>query len=272
MQIHLRLAGAAANIPYYAGALEALEDLGIEPATIAGTSAGSIIGGAKASGMSAKEIQQLLFDIAPLLSILDPSWNPASIPVDGGQCLGQKLESILAKHMAKSFNTTKIPFACFTANMSKQQVAVWSTYTTPHESVAARCTDSSRIPLWFKPRWIHGEPHFDGGMVYNYPIDFKFPDQDNTLQTLGLMVKSCVGKPKVFKGLFKGTDVLLSSIDVLMAATTRAHIEEADWAKTIVLGPAGSSFDFAKDIAKMKAEMKSGYESVKSSYKAKMAK
>ena len=49
----------------------------------------------------------------------------------------------------------------------------------------------------------------------------------------------------------------------MLAATARKHMEDAAWANTIVLAPAGSAMDFLKTPEQAKADFKVGYDCVK---------
>lgn len=265
-KIHIRAAGSGLNLTFYAGALEALEELGYEPDTGAGTSGGGDILAMWCAGFSAKEIQALLLQfMPPLFKILDPSWLPTSWYFRWGIYKMQKLQAEIKKHLALKgivhFKDMKVPFACFTTNMRTGQRADWSTVSTPDDVVGDRVVDGSRLPIAMQPGWITGEPHRDGGLVYNYPIDFKFPGQNEMSPTIGLLFKGTAnpgGKP--VKDFF---DDATRCIDFMLAATARKHMEDAAWANTIVIKPVGSAMDFLKTPEQAKADFKVGYDCVK---------
>lgn len=68
----------------HVGALQALEEAGIRPDLVVGTSAGSVVGAAYASGLSAARIRQAAFDLE-VSSMLDFTWSP------GGMIRGEHL-------------------------------------------------------------------------------------------------------------------------------------------------------------------------------------
>lgn len=62
----------------HVGALQALEEAGIRPGLVVGTSAGSVVGAAYASGLSAAQIREAAFDL-DVSSMLDFTWSPGGI-------------------------------------------------------------------------------------------------------------------------------------------------------------------------------------------------
>jgi len=265
-KINIRAAGSGLNLTFYAGALEALEDLGYEPETGAGTSGGGDILSVWCAGMPAKEIQALMLKfMPPLFKILDPSWLPTSWYFRWGiyqmKKLQAEMKAALKTRGVVKFKDMKVPFACFTTNMQTGELAEWSTSKTPDEVVGDRVVDGSRLPFAMQPGWINGQPHRDGGLLYNYPIDFKFPVQNAMTPTIGLLFKGTVspgGKP--VKDFF---DDASRCIDYMLAATSREHVEDAHWAKTIVIEPVGSAMDFLKTEEQARADFKVGYNCVK---------
>lgn len=260
-RIHLRQSGSGLNLTLFAGAAQAFEDRKIEFETIAGTSGGGIVGACLASGMTAKEIKSLLLQfMPPALKIMDLAFPPGlALPLRWGLFKGDKLTKELRKYVGRSFDDTHVPFACFTTDMNSKQSVEWSTHKTPDAPLADRAVDGGRLPIVFTPAWILGQPHRDGGLADNYPIDYKFPDQDDSIPTIGLCFQSTVGKPSRIKSI---EDDLMGCLDMLLVATTRKHIEDANWARTILLEPAGSSLDFMKSREAAEEDFKAGYTSV----------
>jgi NTE family protein len=265
-KLHLRMAGSGLNLTIYAGALQAFEEAGYEPATIAGTSGGGVIGAAWASGMTAKEIQDLLLSfMPPAATILDASWFPASWLWNWGLYKMKKLQAEMGKQLkAKGvthFKDFKTPFACFTANMQTGDLHTWASHKTPDEVVGDRVVDGTRLPIAMQPGWINGMPHRDGGLLYNFPVDFLFPEQDQSIPTIGLLFRGTAqrGGAKIKNALEDG----FACIDLMLAATAREHIEDALWAKTIVLEPKSSGMNFLKTPEEAKEDFNNGYTAVK---------
>ena len=265
-KIHLRLAGSGLNLTLYAGALEAFEEAGYSPATVAGTSGGGVIGAAWSAGMTAKEIQELLLSfMPPAAKILDASWFPASWFWNWGLYRMKKLQAEMGKQLAlrgvSSFSDFKVPFACFTANMQTGNLHAWSKDTTPSAPVGDRVVDGCRLPVAMQPGWIDGMPHRDGGLLYNFPIDYKFMGQDELVPTVGLLFRGTAQRSG--GKLHNAFDDGMACIDLMLAATAREHIEDASWAKTITLDPKSSGMNFLKTPEEAKEDFQSGYRTVK---------
>jgi predicted acylesterase/phospholipase RssA len=260
-RFHYRKSGSGVNLDFYAGGLEAFEDFGLEPATIAGASGGGITGAVEASGMNSHDLQALLLEFSPLLwKAMDPIMPPVVGPLwHWGMFGGTKLEKLLAPHCAPTFAETYVPFACFTSNMSQQKAAVWSTQHTPDAPLATRAIDGGRLPVAFPPAKIAGEYHRDGGIMYNYPIDFKFEGQDESLPTIGLTFRSTMGAAEPIRN---GLDDLSVCMDAMLVACAKQHIDAANWAKTIVVDPVGSSFEFTRSKEQTKQDFATGYRCV----------
>jgi len=62
-RVGLALGGGGAKGLSYIAFLQALDDLGVRPAVIAGTSIGAIIGGFYAAGVSGRQLEQLVKDL-----------------------------------------------------------------------------------------------------------------------------------------------------------------------------------------------------------------
>ena len=80
MKIGLALGGGGVRGFAHTLILETLDDLGLKPSIIAGTSMGAIIGAFYASGMSGKEIKER---IRKLLVLKDDTWRDILAKKDG---------------------------------------------------------------------------------------------------------------------------------------------------------------------------------------------
>ena len=189
-KIGLVLGGGGAKGGAEVGVLKVLEEAGIRPDYIVGTSIGSIVGGLYAAGYSAAELEQmfsqqewlsLLTDRRADLSgqpfkqegkvtyifgfpVLDTS-NPSFGVLTGGR-VEQVLDSMLAAKGCVEFNCLPIPFRCVAASMMDAKEVVLSRGILPRAIRA-----SMAIPGIFKPVEIDGEKLVDGGMMNNLPVD-----------------------------------------------------------------------------------------------------
>jgi len=191
-KIGLVLSGGGAKGLAHVGVLKVLEECGIKPDYITGTSMGSIVGGLYALGYSASEIEQfvqaadwdmLLSDRItwrdvgilhkdeypgyPLKFIFNKGQKP-SLP--SGMIEGQQIHSLLSKlswssTQYKSFDDFPIPFRCVAADIMTGQPVVFK-----DGNLSDAMRTSMSIPTVFSPVIIDSLLLADGGLVRNYPV------------------------------------------------------------------------------------------------------
>jgi NTE family protein len=176
-RIGLALGGGGARGLAHILMLEALDELGIVPSVIAGTSIGAIFGAASASGLSAALIRahteetlsqrldlvrqllsaradpiQKLFNLLPLRSAL---LNPDAL-----------LEVLFPRGVAADFADLEIPFAAVATDFYAQEAVVLSRGAL-RPAVAA----SMALPALFQPVMLGDRALVDGGLVNPLPFD-----------------------------------------------------------------------------------------------------
>lgn len=155
--------------------IEALDELGIRPVVIAGSSIGAIMGAAMAAGLSGAEIREhTLATVGRRKEIVNRLWSlrPSSFAkaVTGGFRIGQfNIERILPVFLPdtipKDFADLNIPLKVMTTDYYGQTERVCQSGDL-HQALAA----SSALPAVFMPVRIDGRVMIDGG-IYN-PIPF----------------------------------------------------------------------------------------------------
>ena len=187
------LSGGGARGLAHIGILKVLEEEGIRPDYIAGTSIGAIIGGLYAMGYSAAEVETIMlsWDTSTLMSDsykrreiyvgqkrwspygnvsmeLDEHWNP-SFPtsVYTGNNLNLELARIFAPASGISdFSSLPIPFACVATDLVTGDPVVFES-----GSLMQAVRASISIPSIMKPFEIGSRLFIDGGISQNLPID-----------------------------------------------------------------------------------------------------
>src|SRR5574344_914572 len=165
-KIALVLSGGGSKGFAHIGVLNALENNGIIPDIIVGTSMGSVVGGLYASGMSTKEMtdesQKLKFSDFVDINLFGILKNG----VLAGNTLIKYLDKI--SHNALIENC-KIKFACVSCDLytGKQYI-----FDSGKLSVALRC--SSAVPGIFAPYKFDGKLLVDGGVVNNNATDIAY--------------------------------------------------------------------------------------------------
>lgn len=190
----LVLGGGGARGLAHVGVLSALEELGVVPSFVAGTSMGAIIGSMYAAGHRAAAIDSLLHDRNWLQTLLDEAPPPlevqggwhASLPdhlvrfqldrwrisPPTGASYGQSVETLVGRMTAdalfvaeRDFDRLPIPFRCVATDLMSGEAVI------PSHGVLARLVRASGgLPLVFVPIAYEGRLLLDGGLVDNLPL------------------------------------------------------------------------------------------------------
>jgi NTE family protein len=169
------LGGGSARGLAHIVVLEALEELGLKPVAIAGTSMGSICGALYAAGLSATEMRavfesQLASRAAfarrfagKLPGGLSSLWSVRSPSVIDNVTL---FEMILPDILHCDFTALRLPFVAVAADLyAVEQVLLDRGPLIP--ALAASCA----LPAWARPVVLDGRVLIDGGYVNPIPFD-----------------------------------------------------------------------------------------------------
>ena len=191
-KIGLVLSGGGAKGLAHIGILKSLEEAGITPDIITGTSMGSIMGGLYAIGYTADEIKEIAlsaqWDI--LLSnktfmnevvfeekdyynryLYELNMTGLHLDLPKGLIEGQELSNMLSfvtrpVHDINNFKNLPIPYACIAADIETGLKVVLN-----EGSLARSMRASMAIPSVFTPVEIDGKLLVDGGLVHNFPVE-----------------------------------------------------------------------------------------------------
>jgi NTE family protein len=154
------LSGGGARGLAHIGVLAALEECGIYPNVIAGSSMGAIIGTFYAAGKSPAE----MLKIARKESLFKLfKWK---FPKGGMLSLNVLME-LLREHIKEdSFSNLKKDLYIVVSNITKAEKEVISSGKL-FEAVLA----SASIPIIFEPQVINGNTYVDGGLFDDLPVD-----------------------------------------------------------------------------------------------------
>lgn len=155
----LVLSGGGARGFAHLGVIEALNEVGIYPDVISGTSAGAIAGSLYADGHSPREIMEMLHSHKRL----DYIW-PA-VPKDGFLQISGIEKILKANLRAKSFEELKIPLFVSVTDLNNGKPVYFSKGELINPVIA-----SASIPVLFKPVIINKIQYVDGGVLDNLPV------------------------------------------------------------------------------------------------------
>lgn len=131
---------------------ELYESPSFQPAKVSGISAGALVGGALASGLSPSDFKKIL-----LSKEKSDYWDPK---IGFGLLAGKKLLSILQSHFATDFSQAKIPLEVGVVELPLLKMKFLSSGRLP-ESVLASCA----VPLLFQPVRLDTKWYYDGGVL-----------------------------------------------------------------------------------------------------------
>ena len=157
-------AGGAKGISHIAF-LKALDELGVRPAVIAGTSIGAVIGGFYAAGVSGARLEQLLNDIGfrDLYKIV----LDFSILSNSAIFKGDGVENFLAREIpARTFEEAEIPLKVVATNFWDRSPVVFE-----RGSLINAIRASMALPAVFEPVCLNDMVLIDGGAVNPLPYD-----------------------------------------------------------------------------------------------------
>ena len=210
-KLGLALSGGAAHGLAHIGLIKYLDELGIRPDYITGTSMGAIIGGLYAMGYNGEEIEKIAHDMRWYDILRDeidftsvtPSEKyyydkyPLVLNLDDGAFLfptgllgTNKLDMVLNDLYApanyiNSFDSLPIPFKCFGVDIASGKVV-----TMEKGKLSSAIRASMAIPTVFPPKKIDDKYIVDGGLIRNFPV------LDNRKMGADIVVGSYVGRER----------------------------------------------------------------------------
>jgi NTE family protein len=158
-KVGIALSGGGTRGIVHIGVLQALEDNGIFPSIISGTSAGSIVGALYAHGISPKEILNISgeHNLLWIFSLKIPN---------AGFARHTLLRKMLKQYIPEnSFDTLKKPLHVAIANLNTGKTEIISSGPLSDVIVA-----SSSIPVLYEPIKIGEYWYADGGLLMNLPV------------------------------------------------------------------------------------------------------
>lgn len=253
--IGLALGGGGARGLAHIPVLEALDELGVKPTIIAGTSIGAFIGAGYAAGMTGRDIRRYALDLfSDRTAVLSRIWGQRPRTFSdlmagmGGLSLQLNapgiVDLLLPETVPDTFEALTIPLIAVAADFYAWQNAPLSAGPL-RPAVAA----SIAIPFLFKPVVVNGRVMVDGGVTNPLPVDQLAGTCDITLAI------DVIGGPKGdATKIPRAGDVAFGATQVMMQTITREKLRHS--APDILLTPNIANFkvlDFFRVRAILKA-------------------
>ena len=265
LKVGLVLSGGGAKAMAHLGLLRIMDEEGLQPDYIAGTSMGAVLGAMYAMGYSATEIQLKMYQIhwadvmtndrpRRSLSFLDKQTEDRyalSFPISKGKILlpdginyGHHILNELDRlsvgfHDVTDLSQLQIPFICIATNLETGEGVVLDKGYLPD---VLRATSS--FPTLFSPHEIDNKVLVDGGLVSNLP--FFLLDGKGMDVLIGSDVQTILYTREDLNSVLRIMEQLSSFVN---AENYRSDTAKADFlVRTEVPGAGISSFELMDSI------------------------
>jgi len=163
LKIGLALGGGAARGFAHVGVIAVLEEAGLKPHLVVGTSAGSLVAALYASGKTSAQLQQTALNME---EVVLTDWM---LPIVGrgmfrGEALGRYVNELVA---GRQIENMAIPLGIVATDLNSGEALLFQRGDT---GTAVRA--SSAVPAVFVPVKINGREYVDGGLVSPVPVRF----------------------------------------------------------------------------------------------------
>ena len=211
--------------------IEALDEMGIKPVSIAGSSIGAIMGAGMAAGMRGAEIHHYARSIlGRRAEVAARMWRarPGTFGeiVAGGLRVSQFnieriLKAFLPEAIPATFGELKIPLKVTATDFFGHRLAVFDSGDL-HSALAA----SAAIPAVFRPVRRDGMLLIDGGIYNPVPFDLIERDADITIaiDVVGAPSESERRRPNSMDLMFGATQLMMQSISAMKLKNSRPDI------------------------------------------------
>ena len=161
LRLGLALGGGAARGFAHVGVIQVLEEAGLHPHFVAGTSAGSLVAALYASGKSSQELRRVAdtMEEAEITDWMVPLLNRGALR---GEALARYVNTQVG---GKLIEQMKIPLAIVATDLHRGEAVAFRRGNT---GSAVRA--SSAVPAVFQPVRIGEREYVDGGLVAPVPV------------------------------------------------------------------------------------------------------
>lgn len=210
-RIGVALGGGAARGFAHIGVLQVLEEQGIRPDLVVGTSAGSVVGALYAAGKTPTELATMAMSLDES-SITDWVFPSRSL------LKGEALARFVRTHTGgKLIDAMRMPLGIVATDLQTGQPILFR-----KGDVGTAVRASSAVPAVFEPVRINGREYIDGGAVSPVPVRFA--------RQMGAEVVIAVDISAIPEGMpTKGPiDILLQTYNIMGHAISQFELQDAD--------------------------------------------
>ena len=228
-RIGLALGGGAARGFAHVGVIQVLEEAGIRPNLVAGTSAGSLVAAIYASGKNGAQLQQVA-ETMEEAAIADWSLQIFTRGALRGEALARYVNSQVNSRLIENM---PLPLGIVATDLNSGADMLFQRGDT---GTAVRA--SSSVPAVFQPVRISGRDYVDGGLVSPVPV--------RAARKMGadLVIAVDISSPPEGSAASGTLDILLQTFTIMGKSINTFELKDAD----VVVRPAllgVSSADFS---------------------------
>ena len=233
-RIGLALGGGAAKGFAHVGVIAVLEEAGLRPDYVVGTSAGSLVAALYASGKSSAELQKTA------MSMEEAAITDWMLPLVGrgvlrGDALGRFVNESVGGRLIEDM---RIPLGVVATDLGSGQAVLFQRGDT---GTAVRA--SSAVPAVFVPVKINGRDYVDGGLVAPVPVRYA--------RQMGaeLVIAVDISTPPEDSATKDTLQILLQTFSIMGKSINQHELREAD----IVVRPSLAGLKTADFSARQRA-------------------
>jgi NTE family protein len=210
-RVGLALGGGAARGFAHVGVIRALEQAGIVPDVIAGTSAGAVVGAIYAAGYSSADLLRIAGQLE------QSSVRDLTLP-DRGFIRGERLQAFVNRAVQdRPIERLRIRFAAVATDLASGEAV---TFRSGDTGLAVRA--SSAVPGVFQPVTVGGRTLVDGGLTHPVPVA--------AARSLGaeVVIAVDISRPPEAGRVGDSIDVILQTFSIMGRAIAAQALREAD--------------------------------------------
>ena len=233
-KLGLALSGGGALGFAHIGAIQALEEHGIKPDYISGSSMGAIIGVIYCAGYTPTEIMKVIKDekLYKLEKLMSPKISLKRQGLSSHATLRTTLQEMLPHDC---FDSLKIPFTVCVTNITSGK----SEYYFSGKGLINWVVASASIPGVFEPVFVNDTAYVDGGVLNNLPAEILHNKGCDYIIGVDVLPFLDVQKSSIM-------DIALWSIRLMQHSNTIDDSKYCNWLITSNAIKSYNEFDFDK--------------------------
>lgn len=231
-RIGLALGGGAARGFAHIGVIQVLEEAGIRPTLVTGTSAGSLVAAIYASGKTGNQLQRVA-DTMEEATIADWTLPIFSRGMLRGEALARYVNSQVSSRLIENM---PLPLGIVATDLNSGQGMLFQRGDT---GTAVRA--SSSVPAMFQPVKISGREYVDGGLVSPVPV--------RAARSMGAELVIAVDISSPPEGNLAGgtLEILMQTFSIMGKSINSLELKDADVViRPALLGVSSSDFGARK--------------------------